>query len=101
MKNTLGGVAIAALIAGALPALAQTGNSPQPSSPASSVQKSAPVRSDLSGSSVPRRHSQARAAAPNDQGPTPNDNIADQLNREELQQLGTTGDGTASGSTTR
>ena len=45
-----------------------------------------------------RRHSRERAAAPNDQGPTPNDNIADQLNREELQQLGTTGDGSASGS---
>ena len=97
MKNILGGVAIAALIAGALPAVAQT-SSPSQLSPPPSVQKSAPARSDMSGSSVPRRHSRERAAAPNDQGPTPNDNIADQLNREELQQLGTTGDGSASGS---
>jgi hypothetical protein len=100
MKNTLGSVAIAALIAGAVPALAQTSGATQPLPP-SSVQSGAPMRPDASGTSTPRHHARKHAMAPNDKGPTSDDNIADQLNRQELQQLGATPGGAASGSTTR
>lgn len=100
MKNTLGGLAIAAVIASVLPATAQTSDASQPLPP-SSVQSGGPMRPEMSGTTAPRRHARRHAAPRRDKGPTSEDNVADQLNRQELQQLGVTPDGTASGSTTR
>jgi len=99
MKTILGGLAIAAVITAALPAIAQTSTAPKPLPP-SAVQSGGPMQPEASGTSMPRKHAR-RAAAPSNRGATSQDNIADQLNAQEMQQLGVTQGGAVSGSTTR
>jgi hypothetical protein len=76
MRHVLGGLSVIALLAATLPAGAQT-NTPTPS--AQSAQKS-----DSTAPAKPMRHKARHRAASKR---SPDDSIADQLNRQELSQI--------------
>jgi len=127
MKRLLTGVAVAALMAAGLPALAQSDNTDQMKKPAQSTSRSGtsaqntkqaapsdtaaqsgastPSSSDTSSmpssssssSSMKRSHKHQSANARG--GRSPQDNMAEELNRQELQRLSRGGTGTQGGQT--
>ena len=104
MRYLLGGVAIAALIAAGMPAMAQTSSTQRPSSAPSATNQNTPQ----SGATMPSdtgeqpkagkhagKHHGMQSTAQR-RGGSSQDNIAEELNRQELQRIE---QGTASGST--
>lgn len=76
MRHVLGGLSVIALLAAALPAAAQT-TAPTPSAQAAQ-------KSDTNRPANPMRHKTRRTTASKNSA---NDNIADQLNQQELSQI--------------
>lgn len=102
MKHLLSGVAIAALIATSLPAWAQA-NSPDQTrqAPSSGAARSSPGPS--TGMSAPSAgkatgRAEKRAAAKKRGGRSPEDNMAEELNRQELERVTQGGGQTTTGS---
>ena len=105
MKDLLSGVAIAALVATSLPAWAQT-NSPDQTrqAPSSGATRSSPSASGPStGMSAPSAgkatgRAEKHAAAKKRGGRSPEDNMAGELNRQELERVTQGGGQTTTGS---
>jgi len=111
MKRLLTGVAVAALMAAGLPALAQSDNSDQMKKPAQSTSRSGASAQNTkqatpsdaaaqSGASTPsssdnasmpsssaKKHARKHQSANARGGRSPEDNMAEELNRQELQRL--------------
>lgn len=90
MRHLLGGVALAALLAAGLPAAAQTNGATQPNAQTG-------ASTDDTGTMAKGKHAKHQATAR--QRASSDDNIAEQLNRQELQRI-TQNAAPASGSTT-
>jgi hypothetical protein len=85
MRHILGGLAMIGLLAAALPAAAQNTNSSGLRSPSA---QPAP-QSDTTATAKPMRHKKHRSATSSKS--TASDNMADELNRQELTQLNQSG----------
>jgi hypothetical protein len=93
MRHLLGGVAIAALIAAGLPAMAQTSSTDRPTSAPSATntpQSGATMPSDTGDQPKAKKHTgknRGAQAMTQRRGGSPQDNIAEELNRQELQRV--------------
>lgn len=87
MRHILGGLSVIALLAAAMPAGAQSDTSTPSAQPAQKSDSTAPVK--------PMHHKRQSAAAKS----SADDNIADQLNQQELSQINQ-GQAPASGTST-
>jgi len=92
MRHLLGGIALAALLAAGLPAAAQTSSTRQPTTPpatsAQSGTSQSQVAADETGTSTKAKGKHAaKHHTMAQRGGSSEDNIAEELNRQELEKL--------------